>query len=203
MRSFKFVGILVVIILVAASILWTYQVRAAGQATEFLPTVNRSTRLPAGTVIEAVIRTPFPRSLQKGDMVTAFVAKPVSVGTKLVIPVGAQMRGPVEQVTVTGKEAAAQIDFNALSIGTQSFAMRSHRVLVRGPVQSDADIFTTGLRMLMGTTFGVAVGAESRDVRLIDRGMLEGARNSMPNDVRVTFRVTLSADLEVAGPQPR
>lgn len=200
MRRITSVAWLVVVILLALSVFWTNRVKAAADAAEFQPVSNAPLLLPTGTVIQAEIRNRFPESAEAGDTMTAFVSRQVMSDNKLAIPADALLEGSLEKLTVTGSRGRAVIDFNQLLIGRQSFAIHTLPCLANGEVKNDIEVLGSGIRLLMGTTVGTAIGAGTGDIRLVDRALLEGAREAVQDDSRFPVRVTLAANLEVARP---
>src|SRR5262245_41076224 len=163
MRRITSVGWLVIVILVAMSVFWTYRAKGASEASEFQPASNAPVSLPRGTVIQAEIRNRFPSSAEAGDTIMAFVSRQVMSDNKLAIPADSILKGPLEKLTVTGSQGSAVIDFNQLLIGRQSIAIHTRPCLANGEVMSDLDVLRSGLRMLMGTAFGTAIGAGTGD----------------------------------------
>ena len=202
MRRITSIAWLVVVILLAMSALWTYRAKAAGEAEEFQPASNAPVSVPTGTVIQAEIRNRFPSHAEAGDTVTAYVTRQVMSDGKLAIPADALLKGSLEKLTVTHSNGRAVIDFNEILIGRQSFAIQTRPCLVNGEAMSDLDVLSSGLRLLMGTTFGTAIGIGTGDIRLVDRTLLEGARESVKDDSRFPIRVTLATNLDIERPLP-
>jgi hypothetical protein len=200
MRRITSVAWLVAVILLAMSVFWTYRAKAAADATEFQPASNAPVSLPMGTVIQAEIRNRFPSSAEAGDTMTAFVSKQVISDHTLAIPADALLKGPLEKLTVTGSEGRAVINFDRLLIGRQSFAIHTRPSLANGEVMNDLDVLRSGLKLLMGTALGTAIGAGTGDSRLVDRTLLEGARESGQDDYKFPVKVTLATNLDIERP---
>src|SRR5512147_2969497 len=80
-----------------------YRVKAtAEEADQFAPAGARQTLIPAGTEITAVLRNGIAESATAGDPVRAFVSEPVVVNGSVVIAPGAQLRGELQEISISG-----------------------------------------------------------------------------------------------------
>jgi hypothetical protein len=192
--------ILTASILAGLAAIWTFRVRAAAyEAAQFAPApaMVRPAMLPAGTAIEAVVTNGIPMTASPGDPVTAIIATPVHVDGILVIPSGAQLEGIVETVSKFDDTGEAQLRFSILGSNGRSVEIQTQTVVVKGPIVDDVEILTGALQSMMGATLGAAIGAETGDVRLIERGVIEGLGSSAPTDNTVSVMVVLARDLAI------
>lgn len=153
--------------------------------------------MPAGTAVKAVIFSGIASSASLGDTVIASVSDPVVSEDTFAIRPGSQLKGTLEELSLDDHTGKAQINFTLLLIGGRTLPIQTHAVAVVLPVQGDAEILRTTFRILTGATFGAAVGAASQDVRLIRRGLFDGARLTIPVKDIVPITVILAGDLEV------
>ena len=188
----------VALILLAISVFSAYRLRAVEEAAEFEPSHTEPVMVPARTVIPAAVRSRIPESAEAGDTVTAFVSAPVVIDGRTVIPYGAQLKGEMEHVSVSGPTANAAVSFDVLLIDGNSLTIQTRQIGVIIPVQSDAEILGTALSALMQASIGAAIGAEARDPRVLNGALVEGAATSVPVEVPVPITVTLIRDLEIA-----
>jgi hypothetical protein len=183
-----------------AAAVWSYRVRAAEEAAEYLPAPVTPVFLPEGTKIEAVSRTKMPSTIAVGDKVTFFVSTPVTVNGKVEIPAGARLRGTVQSLAVTGKKAQVDMKFTELELLSrgQSIAIEAHGRAEDAPVGNDLDSIKAGLRTLAGVALGATIGAGSGDPKLVRRGVIEGASNAMTIDTMIPVTVTLDEALKIS-----
>jgi hypothetical protein len=194
MRKVTYITVAAALMTFAIFALWSYRVRAAGEAAEFLPT-TKSVLLPAGSAIETVLRNGIASSAAVGDSVTAFVSAPVIFKGRVVIPAGAHLKGRLEQLSVAGATGKARLSFTDLLIRSRSYSIQTGDVNVVIPVQSDIAILGAALSTPMAATLGAVVGAASGDIRLIIRGLYEGAGVPEPEKAQVPITVVLALDL--------
>lgn len=197
MRRITHFAIAVALITLAISAFWAYRVRAEDEAAQFAPAMSQHIVLPVGTVMAAVIPNGIASSAVDGDKVTAFTSTPVFFLGSLVIPPGTQLEGHLEQVSVAGANVKAHIRFFALTIGARSFTIQARPVVVFAPARSDTKILTSALKTIVGAVIGAGIGATSGDQRLVERGLLEGARAGLSIESTVPILVTLLADLRI------
>ena len=158
--------------------------------------------IPAGTHIQVVIRNRVAKSADIGDSLTAFVTSPVVLKGATVIPIGAQIQGKLEELSVQGSDGKATISFKALRLDGHNFPIQTQQIVAKIPVQSDTAILGSALRVLAGAGLGVALGAVSGDPNLINRAMFQGALPSISNDMAVPLTVVLTRDLNFAEQLP-
>jgi hypothetical protein len=184
-------------LMLAMSAIWSYRVRAAGEAAELRPAANETFVLPAGTAIDALVRNGIGRDAKAGDRITAFVSNPVSSDHSVVIPVEAQLQGNLEQISIAHHRAEVRIRFSALLIHGQRFDIHARQVSVRMPIVTDIDELSAALETLMATSLGTSIGAASGDRRLVERGLLEGTKIVDATGISIPVTVTLTRNLEV------
>ena len=187
----------VALILLAIALFSAYRVRAAEEAAQFEPTYTEPVLVPARTVIPAAVKNRIPESVVAGDTVTAFVSAPIFVDDRTAIPPGAELRGELETVSVSGTTAKSTVKFNRLLTGGHAFEIETRQIVVKIPVQSDTEIIGSALRTLMGATLGAAIGASARDPKVFNGGLYEAAAASVELDVEVPITVTLLRELEI------
>jgi hypothetical protein len=187
----------VALILLAVSVFSAYRVRAAEEAAQFEPAYTEPVLVPARTVIPAALKNRIPESAEAGDTVTAFVSAPILVDDRTVIPPGAELKGELEKVSISGTTAKSTVKFNRLLTGGQAFEIETRQIEVKIPVQSDTEIIGSALRTLMGATLGAALGAQARDPKVFYGGIYEAAAASVTLDVEVPITVTLLRELEI------
>jgi hypothetical protein len=136
-------------------------------------------------------------SARVGDSVQAFVPAQVPADGRLAILSGAQLRGELKQISKRAASARVSVNFSVLIAGGRSLSIQTRRVVKTVPVHSDIDTFGSAFEALLGASIGAAVGAAAGDLRLIDRGMLEGAKNTMSQDPAIHITVVLTSGLEV------
>jgi hypothetical protein len=194
-RSTHF-AIAIALITSVTSVFWSYRVRAADEAAQFMPAIDKRVVLPAATAIDAVIRNRIASSAVAGETVVAFVSIPVVFNGKVVIPYGARLEGNLQEISVFGAMAKADISFAVLTAGVRSFAIQTRPIVVFTPVQSDTQTVGAAVKALTGIWLGIAIGAASGNGRLIEQGLLEGARIGLPEESTVPITVILIRDLE-------
>jgi len=189
-------------LMLAMSAIWSYRVHAAAEATKLPPAVNAPSVLRSGTAIDALVRNGIGRDAKAGDSFTAFVSNPLVVGNKVVIPSEAQLKGNLEQVTLSDGRAEVRIRFSMLVIRQQPFKIHARQVTLRIPVVSDIEELSAALKTLMATSLGTSIGAASGDDRLLERGLLEGTKIVEATGISIPISVTLTRDLTVTPAEP-
>jgi hypothetical protein len=184
-------------LMLAMSAIWSYRVRAAAKATELPPAAKETFVLPPGTSIDALVRNGIGRDAKTGDRLIAFVSNPVSSDHSVVIPVEAQLKGSLEQISIAHRRAEVRICFSALLIRGQSFDIHAREVSVRMPIVTDIDELSAALETLMATSLGTSIGAASGDRRLVERGLFEGTKIVDATGISIPVTVTLTRNLEV------
>jgi len=170
----------------------------AEQASEFAPAAAEPILVPAGTRIQAgVWGTGIPESAAVGDDVTAFVVPPIAVDGKTVIATTGRLKGKLEEVTINDSRGRARINFTSLLIRDKVVSIQARPVVVVAPVESDFGTIGLALRTLMGASLGASVGASSGDQNLVDRGLVEGAMTTMPNEAGLHITIVLTRDLNL------
>jgi hypothetical protein len=187
----------VALVMVAVSMFWSYRVRAAEEAAQFAPTRIIHVVLPAGTALKAAIKNGIASSAKPGDIVTAFVSKPILVDSEPSVFADGQLKGTLQKWSISERTGKAWISFTLLQTRGGSVAIHTKPVVVMTPVISDVKILRTALRTFVGVAFGIAMGAGSGDVRLIDYGVIVGTGVSMPVDATVPITVILIGDVEI------
>lgn len=198
MRRFAHFTFVVAVALLAIAAFRAYRVRAAAEeAARYSPEDVSPVWLPAGTAIDAVMWNGIAASARVGDPVQAFVPTQVRADGKLAILSGAQLRGELEQISKRGPKARVSVNFSVLIANGRSLSIQTRRVVKTIPIHSDIDTFSTAFGALLGASVGAAVGAASGDLRLIDRGVQEGAKNTISPDPAIHITVVLASGLEV------
>jgi hypothetical protein len=183
--------------LIFISIFWSFRVRASEEAAEFKPTRVAAGFIPAGTPISAVLSNGIPASVAKGDRLLAVTSKPLLVQGTVVIPVGAQLEGTVNELVSSGKEVEIDVRFSELFTGSRSVPIRAKETRVSGRVQSPINAVTSGLGALISTGIGAAVGAASGDPSLVQRGLLEAAGPMGSPDSAIPITIVLTDGLAI------
>src|SRR5215471_7963571 len=176
-RALRFT-ITVALVLFALSAIKLYRVRAAEEATQYPPSTNRPVVIPANTEIRATLRNGIVESAKQGDSITAFVSRPVTIGDRVAIPAGSQLKGDLKHLHVFGQRGKATIDFNTVSINGRNHDIHTQPVIVMTPLLSDMAVLGGALRSLMGVSLGTAIGASSRDPRMVESGVIHGTWES-------------------------
>ena len=184
-------------LMLAMSAIWSYRVRAGAEAAEFSPAVNETFVLRAGTAIHALLRNGIGREAATGDSITAFVSEPVMLDNNVVIPSEAELKGSLEQISVSHKRAELLVRFSGLVIRRQRFNIDAGQVSVRVPIVNDIDELSAAFETLMATTLGTSFGGGSGDPRLVERGLIEGSRILDTTGISIPIAVTLTKDLKV------
>jgi hypothetical protein len=197
MRKITRFAIAIALMTVVMSVFWSYRVRAADEAAEFAPAAAQRVVLPAATVIEATLTNGIAMSAEAGESVTALVSTPVLSAGKIVIPPGARLEGDLKDITVFGTTVRAVITFGVLTVGDRSFRIQTRPILVAAPARSDTAILIAAIRTIVGAGIGAGIGVSSKDARLLEHGLLEAARSSLPVESAVPITVTLIRDLEI------
>ena len=179
------------------SAIWSYRVRTGAETAEFSPAANDIFVLRAGTAINALLRNGVGKEAATGDSITAFVSKPVMLGNKIVIPAETELKGSLEQISVSHKRAELLIRFSVLVIHGLRFNIDARQVSVEVPIVNDIDELRDAFETLIATTLGTSVGGESGDPRLIERGLLEGTKMLDTTGISIPIAVTLTRDLKV------
>jgi hypothetical protein len=190
-------AVVLALILVCVSGLKLYRVRAAEQAGEFPPSTNRLVTVPAQTAIPATLTKGIVESATPGDPVIAFVSQPVMVGDRVAIPTGSQLKGNLKQLSVFGRNGRATIDFTTVNTGGRSYDIHTRRVVVMTPLLSDTVVLGSALRALMGVSLGTAIGASSKDPRLVESGVIRGTWETMNVEDSIPMTVVLIRDATV------
>lgn len=193
----RVIRVVLALITLAITIFWSYRVRAADESAQFAPAAIRHILLPAATAIPAVITNGIASSAGEGETITALVPAPVFSQGSLAIPPGAQIQGILEDVSRSGSTVKAHIRFVVLVMGSRSLAIQTAPVAVLAPARSDTQLLTAVLKTLLGAAVGAGIGATSRDDRLVERGLFEGAMAGLTVDSAVPITVSLTADLEI------
>jgi hypothetical protein len=180
-----------------ASIFWSYRVKADYEAPLFAPSARQPVVLPAATQIEAVIADGIASSAKAGDSVTAFVSTPIFLNGGMVIPPGAQLQGILENTSVSRKKVKADITFTHLILGGRSYSIQTQRTGVVAPKRKDVKTLLNALNTIVGAGIGLGIGAPSGDARLIEHGLVLGARSSLKVRSGARVTVTLSSDLRI------
>jgi hypothetical protein len=184
-------------LMLAMSAIWSYRVHAKAESVEFSPAVNETFVLRAGTAINALLRNGIGREAATGDSITAFVSEPVIWDNEVVIPAEAELKGSLEQISVSNKQAELLIRFSVLVIRGQRFDIDARQVSVRVPIVSDIDELSAAFETLAASTLGTSIGGASGDPRLVERGLLEGTKILDTTGISIPIAVTLSRDLDV------
>src|SRR5215469_4333508 len=118
------------LVMVAISAFWYNRVRAVAEAAEFSPARGNAVLVPAGTPIQAVIRTGIASLSRSGDTVTAFVSAPVVFDGKVAIPAESVMTGTLESFSPSDRHAEAHMRFTKLRIRDRTFDIQSKGLLL-------------------------------------------------------------------------
>ena len=195
-RAVRFT-ITVTLVLFALSAIKLYRVRAAEEATQYPPSTNRPVVIPANTEIRATLRNGIVESAKQGDSITAFVSRPVTIGDRVAIPAGSQLKGDLKHLHVFGQRGKATIDFNTVSINGRNHDIHTQPVIVMTPLLSDMAVLGGALRSLMGVSLGTAIGASSRDPRMVESGVIHGTWESEGTQTDTRMTVVLLIDAKV------
>jgi hypothetical protein len=185
------------IALLVISVFWSFRVRAAQEASQFEPARGNTAIIPAGTVINGILRNGIPASVAAGDTITANTDTPLMLDNRVAIPAGVQLAGTVEDLSFSGRTATADIRFTALFTGRRSIPIQTEQIIVTARVQSSIEAVSGGLSALIGTGIGAGIGAASGDVKLVKRGVLEGAGSMQVSDSSIPISITLTRDLAI------
>ena len=184
-------------LILAVSAIWSYRVRAGAEAAEFSPVSNDIFVLRAGAAINAFLRNGIGKEAATGDSITAFVSEPIVLDSEIVIPAQAELKGSLEQISISHGRAELLISFSELVIRGHRFKIDTRPVSVRVPVVSDIDQLSAAFETLMATTFGTSIGGASGDRRLLERGLLESTKLLGATGISIPIDVTLTRNLEV------
>jgi hypothetical protein len=195
-RAVRFT-ITVALVLFALSAIKLYRVRAAEEATQYPPSTNSPVVIPANTEITATLRNGIVESAKQGEPITAFVAAPVTIGDRVAIPAGSQLKGNLKDLSVLGQRGRATIAFNTVSINGRNHDIHTRPVIVMTPLLSDMAVLGGALRSLMGVSLGTAIGASSRDLRMVESGVIHGTWESEGTQTDTPMTVVLLRDAKV------
>jgi hypothetical protein len=195
-RAARFTVVLA-LVLFASSIFWSYRVRADEEAAQYVPLRVGPELLPAGTAIHAVIQNGIAASAAAGDVVAALVSTPIVLHDRLVIPSSVQLKGNLEKISVSGSTVKAEIDFTLLLTPDRRYAIKTRPVVVDTPTRSDAQIFASELKVIMGASLGAMMGAASGNRELVGPGLIRGAIATGPVESAVPVTVILIRELKI------
>jgi hypothetical protein len=190
-------AVVLALILVCVTGLKLYRLRAAKEADQFPPSTSRLVTVPAQTAITATLNNGIVESAKPGDPVTAFVSQPVMVGDRVAIPSGSQLKGNLKDLSIFGRNGRATIDFTTVNTGNSSYDIHTQRVVVMTPLLSDTVVLGSALRALMGVSLGTAIGASSKDSRMIESGVIRGTWETMNVGASIPMTVVLIRDATV------
>jgi spore maturation protein SpmA len=177
---------------------WSFRVRAASEAAQFVPIPTRHTiLLPGKTEIPALIPNGISSSSAAGSSITAVVSAPVLFGGNVAIPRGAKLDGQMDKISARGKTAKAEISFNVLTLGDRSWPMQTVPIVVTLPIRTDAEILGDAVKTLLAAGVSAGIGASSKDERLLRDTLVGGVRTSLPVKSAVPITVTLLHDLQI------
>lgn len=189
--------ITVALVLSALSAIKLYRVRAAEEATQYPPSTNSPVVISANTEIPATLRNGILESAKQGDSITALVSLPVTIGDRVAIPAGSLLKGDLKHLYVFGKRGRATIDFNTVNINGRNHDIHTRQVIVMTPVLSDMAVLGGALRSLMGVSLGTAMGASSRDPRMVESGVIHGTWESEETQTGTSITIVLLRDVKV------
>jgi hypothetical protein len=194
MRTKRF-AVLLLFAMVAISAFRYNRVRAVAQAAEFSPARGNAVLVPAGTPIQAVIRTGIASLSRSGDTVTAFVSTPVVFEGRIVIPPESKMTGTLEAFSPYDRHAEAHIRFTKLRIGSRTFDLQSKGLFLIVRTQTATESLGSGFQTLMSATLGLSIGAASGDQKLIRKGLIESQGTTITAKSAIPITVVLSRAL--------
>jgi hypothetical protein len=189
--------IAIAVMTLAISVFWSYRTRADYEAPLFAPAAIQPVVLPAATQIEAVIEDGIASSATAGTSLTAFVSTPVFFNGRMVIPPGAKLEGELENPSVSRSTIKADITFTRLTLSGRSHGIQTQPTKVVAPVRRDIKTLLNALNTIVGAGIGASLGAASRNARLLEDGLLQGARSSLTIKSAVHITVVLSRDLKI------
>jgi hypothetical protein len=194
MRTKRFT-ISLLLVMVAFSAFWYSRVRAVAEAAEFSPARGNAVLVPAGTPIQAVIRTGIASLSRSGDTVSAFVSAPVVFDGKVAIPAESEMIGTLEAFSPYDRHAEAHMRFTKIRIRGRTFDIQSKGLFLIVRTQTATETLGSGFQALMSATLGLSIGAASGDQKLIEKGLLESEGTAITAKSAVPVTVVLSRAL--------
>jgi hypothetical protein len=183
------------LVMVAISAFWYNRVRAVAEAAEFSPARGNAVLVPAGTPIQAEIRTGIASLSRSGDTVTAFVSTPVVFDGQIVIPAESEMMGTLEAFSPYDRHAEAHIRFTKLRIRGRTFDIQSKGLFLIVRTQTATETLGSGFQALMSATLGLSIGAASGDHKLIEKGLLESEGTAVTAKSAIPVTIVLSRAL--------
>jgi hypothetical protein len=178
--------------MVAFSAFWYTRVRAIAKAAEFSPARGNAVLVPAGTPIQAVIRTGIASLSRSGDTVRAFVSTPVVFDGQIVIPAESEMIGTLEAFSPYDSHAEAHMRFTKLRIRGRTFDIQSNGLFLIIRTQTATETLGNAFRTLMGASLGISLGAASGDRNLIEKGLLESEGTAITAKSTIPITVVLN-----------
>jgi hypothetical protein len=115
----------------------------------------------------------------------------------MVIPPGAHLEGKLENTSVSRKKVTADVTFTLLTVGGKSHRIQTQRVRVVARKRKDIKTLLNALNTIIGAGIGVGLGAASNDDRLLQYGLVQGARSSLMVKSAVHTTVILSHDVQI------
>lgn len=185
------------LVFLALSGIKLYRVRAAEEGSQFQPTAISPVIVPAGTQIQAALRNGIVESAEASDPVTVFVSLPVTVGDRVPIPAGAELKGKLKSLSVFGETGRATVDFKTLTIDHRNYVLHAQPAAIDTPLLSDTAIVGEAFRALFGASLMTGIGAYSRDARVIRGGVVRAAGETVTVQAAIPITVVLIDDLKV------
>lgn len=179
------------LVMIAISAFRYNRVRAITEAAEFSPARGNAVLVPAGTPIQAVIRTGIASLSRSGDTVTAFVSTPVAFDGQVVIPAESEITGTLEAFSPHDRHAEAHIRFTKLRIRGRTFDIQSKGLFLIIRTQTSTETFGNAFRTLMGASLGISLGAASGDRNLIEKGLVESEGTAITAKSAIPVTVVL------------
>ena len=118
--------------------------------------------IPAGTRIPLALTSPITTQSRAGNSVRAVTGFPVSIGTRLVIPVGTYVEGVIDKVTKGGRSGASlQMHFTRLVYANgYSVNIDGENTQAKAPNPKSSSSQTSGLA-IEGATYNSLAGEPS------------------------------------------
>jgi hypothetical protein len=192
---FKRFAVSLLLVMSAISALRYYRVRAAAEVAEFSPARGNAVLVPAGTPIQAVIRTGIASVSHSGDTITAFVSTPVMFDGQVAIPAESEMTGTLEAFSPSDKHAEVHMRFTKLRIRGRIFDIQSNGLFLIIRTQTETETLGGGFRTLLGATIGISLGAASGDQNLIEQGIIESEGTAIAAQSAIPITVVLNRAL--------
>lgn len=171
---------------------WFYREQTTGELAAPYPPVSVTiTLVPPGTSIHASLRDGIAESARPGDIVPAFVSVPVRVNHAVTIPIGAQVSGRLEQISMKEAKAIVRLNFDVLAIEGRRFSIQAMPVIAETPVKSDLEVLASALAAVVGAGIGTAIAAQSKNERALAVGLAGGSMRSTRGRAELSTPVTL------------